>query len=39
MSAFALRMSTNMYNTYVKAGYVAELGRREKRGRSKGAWW
>jgi hypothetical protein len=37
MSAFALRRSTTMYSKYVKAGYVDELGRSEKRGRSSGA--
>jgi hypothetical protein len=38
MRALALNKSTNMYNKYVKLGYVEELGRREKRGRSRGAW-
>jgi len=28
-----------MYRRYVKMGYVEELGRREKRFRSRGAWW
>jgi hypothetical protein len=39
IKAFALSRSSNMYSRYVKAGYVAELGRRENRGKSKGAWW
>ena len=39
MRAFALKRSTSMYNRYVRAGYVEELGRREKRGSNNGAWW
>jgi hypothetical protein len=39
IKAFALRRSSNMYSKYVKVGYVAELGRRENRGKSSGAWW
>jgi hypothetical protein len=39
IKAFALNRSSNMYSRYVKAGYVAELGRRENRGNNRGAWW
>lgn len=39
MRALALSRSTIIYKRYVKAGYVAELGRRANRGRSRGAWW
>lgn len=39
IKAFALKRSTKMYKRYVKAGYAAEFGRRENRGRSMGAWW
>jgi hypothetical protein len=39
ISASALKRSTRMYKRYVKAGYEAELGIREKRVRSIGAWW
>jgi hypothetical protein len=39
IKASALRRSTRIYNRYVKAGYTEELGSKEKRGRSKGAWW
>ena len=39
IKAFELKRSTRMYNKYVKIGYVAEFGRREKRFRSRGAWW
>ena len=39
IKAFALNRSSIMYRRYVKAGYVAELGRREKRGKRRGAWW
>ncbi len=38
MRALALNRSTRIYKRYVKAGYVAELGRSENRGRSNGAW-
>ena len=37
IKALALSRSSNMYSKYIKAGYVAELGRRENRGNSRGA--
>lgn len=37
--ALALSRSTAMYKRYVKNGIDAKLGRREKSGRSNGAWW
>lgn len=37
IKAFALKISTNVYNRYVNAGYIEEPGRREKRGRNNGA--
>lgn len=37
IKASAFKRSTSMYSMYVKAGYRAELGSREKRGRNKGA--
>jgi hypothetical protein len=35
----ALRRSTAIYSRYVKTGQEAKLGRRERTGSSKGAWW
>jgi len=37
--AIALSRSTSIYRTFVKKGYVDELGMSEKMVRSKGAWW
>jgi hypothetical protein len=36
--ASALKRSTSIYRRYVKAGYIEELGRSEKRGKNNGAW-
>jgi hypothetical protein len=38
-SALALSRSVMMYRIYANIGYVDGSGRREKSGRSKGAWW
>lgn len=35
----AFRRSTTMYSRYVKTGQEAKLGRRDRTGSSKGAWW
>lgn len=39
MREFALKRSTTIYSRYVKMGQEAKLGRRDRTGSSKGAWW
>jgi hypothetical protein len=37
--AYALNRSTTVYITFVAMGYSVGLGRSEKSGRRRGAWW